>query len=152
MDMFCPYCAHPNTEVTNSRLTKKNSQVWRRRKCTQCKSIFTTHEIIDLSHLLVIKKSGKAQKFSRAKLYSGIYGATISSKVPNREYIVDKITRDVEAKLLALKTKETRSEVITDIILSTLKKNHAATFLRYLAYAKNIQTEAQMKREFKKYA
>lgn len=150
--MFCPYCAHPNTEVTNSRLTKGNSQVWRRRKCTKCTSIFTTHEIIDLSHLLVIKKSGKAQKYSRAKLYSGIYGATISSKVPNREYTVDKITREIEGQLLALKTKEIRSEVITNIILSTLKKNHASTFLRYLAYAKNIQTEAQMKREFKKYA
>src|SRR5260221_2882225 len=128
--MYCPYCHSPSTEVTNTRLTKSNSQVWRRRQCLKCKEIFTTHEVVDLSHLNVMKKSGKAQKFSRMKLYSGIYGATIGSKTPNREYIVDKITREVELDVLFLKSKQITSEQIADIVLYKLAKQHTATFLR----------------------
>lgn len=149
--MHCPYCQSPTTGVTNSRLTKGNSQVWRRRQCTRCKEIFTTHEVINLSHLIVIKKSGKPQKFSRMKLYSGIYGATIGSKTPNREDWVDKITREIEKEILARKKKPISSADIGDIALFTLRRMDARTFLRYLAYSKDITTEGQMKREFNRY-
>jgi transcriptional repressor NrdR len=137
--------------VTNSRSTKGNSQIWRRRKCLSCSSLFTTHEIIDLSHLFVIKKSGNVERYNRIKLYSGIYGATVGSKVANREFLVDKITRETEKDLLGLKKKVIKSTEIADIVLNILRKFHTATFLRFLARNKNIETEAQMKREFSKY-
>ncbi len=145
--MNCPYCYYPNTEVTNSRITKGNAQVWRRRRCMKCNLVFTTHEIIDLSHLVVIKKTGKTQSFSRIKLFSGIYGATIGSKTPNREFVVDKITREVEKELLFLKKKR----VTADVVLFKLRKMHPTSFMRFLAYSKDILNEAQMKKEFKKY-
>lgn len=149
--MFCPYCHSPSTEVTNSRLTRGNTQIWRRRRCQHCKEVFTTHEIIDLSHLMVLKKSGKAQKYSRMKLYAGIYGATIGSKTPHREKLVDKITGDIEREILALKKKVITSEEIADIVLYKLRKVHVATFLRFLSYCKDLTSETQMKREFNKY-
>jgi transcriptional repressor NrdR len=149
--MYCPYCYHPETDVTNSRVTKSNTQVWRRRKCLKCKSIFTTHEIIDLSHIVVIKKSGKTQSFSRIKLYSGIYGSTIGSKTPHREYLVDKITREVEKDILFLKKKRVSSSQISDIVLYKLRKMHPTSFMRFLSYSKDISSEDQMKKEFKKY-
>ena len=149
--MNCPYCYHSSAEVINSRITKGNAQVWRRRKCVKCGLIFTTHEIIDLSHLVVIKKSGKTQAFSRIKLFSGIYGSTIGSKTPNREFIVDKITREVEKELLFLKKKRVTSEEIADIVLFKLRIMHPTSFMRFLEYSKNISNEDQMKKEFKKY-
>lgn len=149
--MHCPYCVYPDTQVVNSRLTKKDTQVWRRRRCLNCKAVFTTHEMVDLSHLMVLKKTGKIQKFNKMKLYSGIYGATIGSKTPNREYLVDKITREVEIEILALKRKIINSTEIADIVLFKLKQLHTATFLRFLAYCKDITNEAQMKKEFTKY-
>jgi len=147
--MYCPFCNSPNTKVTNSRLTRGNAQVWRRRRCLQCQEAFTSHEIVDLSHLIVIKKSGKPQKFSRMKLYAGIYGATIGSKTSNREEVVDKITRVIEQKLLALKKKQIRSDEISEIALRTLRDMHPRTFLRMLAY--NISSESEMIREFNRY-
>lgn len=149
--MHCPYCVYPDTQVVNSRLTKLDTQVWRRRRCLKCKAVFTTHEMVDLSHLMVFKKTGKIQKFNKMKLYSGIYGATIGSKTPNREYLVDKITREVEIEILALKRKIINSTEIADIVLFKLKQLHTATFLRFLAYCKDITNEAQMKKEFNKY-
>lgn len=149
--MECPYCHKQLTSVQNSRPTKTNTQIWRRRYCQNCKEIFTTHEIIDLSHLMVIKKSGITEKFSRIKLYSGIYGATIGSKMPKKEYIVDKITRDVEKELLFLKKKRILSQEIGDIILKNLKGTSPSTFLRFLAYNKNIKSEAEIRKEVLKF-
>jgi transcriptional repressor NrdR len=116
-----------------------------------CKELFTTHEVVDLSHLVVIKKSGEAEVYNRSKLYSGIYGATIGSKTPDREKVVEKITREVERQMLFLKKKRVTSSEIADIVLTRLRKSHAATFLRYLAYCKDITNETQMKRELDKY-
>jgi transcriptional repressor NrdR len=149
--MECPYCHSSQTEVINSRPTRKNAQIWRRRKCLSCGEIFTTHEMVDLSHLVVIKKSGKAEVFSSIKLYSGIYGATIGSKTPNREIVVEKITREVEREIMFLKKKRITSDEIADIVLRKLQKAQTATFMRFLAYTKDISNEAQMKRELKKY-
>lgn len=149
--MECPYCHKPITEVTNSRSTKHHSQIWRRRKCLNCREVFTTHEIIDLSHLMVVKKSGKAEVFNHAKLYSGIFYASNASKIPRREIFVEKITAEVERDLLALKKKRITSAEIADIVLGKLRKRHTATFLRFLAYCKDIASEAQMKRELQKY-
>jgi len=149
--MECPYCHKPLTFVTNSRSTKHNSQVWRRRKCSNCKTVFTTHEIIDLSHIVVVKKSANPERFSRIKLYSGIYGATIGSKLPNREFIVDKITREVEKQILSLKMKRITSTEISDIVLASLKKTSPTTFLRYLAYNKNPKTSGEILRDINKY-
>jgi transcriptional repressor NrdR len=149
--MNCPYCHKPLTYITNSRPTRNNNQVWRRRHCSNCGEIFTTHEIIDLSHLVVAKKSGEVERFSQAKLYSGIYGATIGSKLPNREYIVDKITREVSSEILSLKRKKITSQEISNIVLNKLKTESPATFLRFLAYNKNPKTETQILKEILKY-
>ncbi len=149
--MECPYCHYLQTEVYNSRPTLRETQIWRRRKCLKCLEIFTTHEIVDLSHLVVIKKSGKAEVFSRSKLYSGIYGATIGSKTVDREKTVEKITREVEREILFLKKKRVTSSEVADIVLNKLKKIHSGTFLRFLAYCKGIANENQMKRELSKY-
>jgi len=149
--MECPYCHSLQTEVKNSRSTLKETQIWRRRKCLECFAVFTTHEVVDLSHLVVIKKSGDSEIFARSKLYSGIYGATIGSKNANREKEVEKITREVEREILFLKKKRVYSSEIADIVLRKLKKNYSATFLRFLAYCKGITNESQMKRELNKY-
>lgn len=42
--MFCVNCFHPSTAVANSRPHKKRPSVWRRRSCSVCGTVFTTHE------------------------------------------------------------------------------------------------------------
>lgn len=92
------------------------------------------------------------QKYSRMKLYAGIYGATISSKTPDREAWIDKITREIERGILARRQKQITSQEIGDITLSVLRKMDARTFLRYLAYSKDIKNETDMIREFNRYS
>ena len=149
--MECPYCHADNLKVTNSRSSKGNSQIWRRRKCLSCKEIFTTHEIIDLSHIVVTKKSGTSEMFSRIKLYSGIFYASQSSKIIKREMVIDGITRAIEKEILSLKKKKMTSDELTQIVLTTLKKKHIPTFIRFLTSCKDIESESQLKRALSEY-
>lgn len=149
--MICPNCNSYQTFVINSRPTKSGLQTWRRRKCENCKKRFTTHEIIDLSHLIVIKRSGKKERFSRVKLYSGILWATIGVKIKNREKVVDKITSGIEKEILLLKRKIIPTSEIGKIVLKHLYQAQVSVFLRFLSYHKNIQTEKQMKKELRSY-
>lgn len=107
--------------------------------------------MVDLSYLIVEKKSQRAEMFSRIKLYSGIFYATQASKIKNRELFVDKITREIEEEIMNLKRKRVLSSEITEIVLTNLKKKSIPTFLRFLTYNKDILSELQLKRELKKY-
>jgi transcriptional regulator NrdR family protein len=71
--MVCIYCGAA-TQVTNSRLQKRNNQVWRRRACTACYNTFTTHEKADLSTSLAVQYSIRdIRPFSRDTLYISLY-------------------------------------------------------------------------------
>ena len=147
--MKCPFCREDTTEVYNSRNTKFGTQVWRRRRCLSCHESFTTYEAPDLGFLKVIKKTGLKQRYSRAKLYSGIYGAFLSIKA--KEDTVDAVTDTIEAKILDTKKAELSSAEIARIVLTTLKHFNTAAFVRYLAYHADLASDAQLKKELKKY-
>ena len=71
--MVCIYCGG-NTRVTNSRSSKKNPGIWRRRHCDNCNAIFTTSESPDLSvSISVIKREGSLETFSIDDLYVSIF-------------------------------------------------------------------------------
>lgn len=135
--MFCPFCESTQVMVTNSRPTKGSSQIWRRRKCLGCEEIFTTYEKINLSHLIVVKKSGRKERFRRAKLFSGIYHSSIDKKNADRgemSEFSEKITNQIIQEILKLKRKKIRSTEITEMVLNKLRKRAPDVFLRYLAY------------------
>jgi transcriptional repressor NrdR len=147
--MKCPFCREDNTEVFNSRTTKSQTQIWRRRKCLSCGLSFTTYEAPDLGFLKVVKKTGKKQRYSRAKLFAGIYGSFLS--IPAKETTVDAVTETIEAKLLDTRKAELTSDEIAAIVLSTLKHFNTAAFVRFLAYQTDLTSNAQLKKELRKY-
>lgn len=147
--MKCPFCRENSTDVFNTRATRFGTQIWRRRKCLKCHESFTTYEAPDLGFLKVIKKKGHKERYSRAKLYSGIYGAFLD--ISAKETTVDGVTDTVEAKILDTKKREITSRDIAQIVLTTLKHFNTAAFVRYLAYQTDLASDAQLKRELRKY-
>lgn len=147
--MKCPFCRSPDTQVYNSRGTRHETQIWRRRRCQTCHEAFTTYEAPDLGFLKVVKKNGLKQRYSRAKLYSGIYGAFLS--VPQKEMAVDAVTDTVEAALLDTKRRELATSEIAAVVLAALKQVNLAAFMRFLAYHANPATPAELRRALKPY-
>lgn len=72
--MVCLYCAH-NTRVVNSRSQKKTNQIWRRRLCINCRSIFTTTEAIVYKKEVLVSKGTALEPFSRDKLFISLYSS-----------------------------------------------------------------------------
>lgn len=72
--MVCVYCGS-ETSVSNSRRQKRNNQIWRRRRCSACSSVFTTHESADLSSLLVVNVAGQHRSFLEDVLFVDILDA-----------------------------------------------------------------------------
>ena len=73
--MHCPFCAHPDTKVIDSRLVADGEQIRRRRECISCGERFTTFESAELVMPRIIKQSGTREPFDENKLLSGIQRA-----------------------------------------------------------------------------
>lgn len=148
--MKCPYCRQAATDVYNTRTTKFGAQIWRRRKCMSCNETFTTYEAPDLTFVQVEKRrSSKPEPYSRAKLFSSIYGSFMDMK--GRQQLIDAVTDTVEAKILDIQEQIISSEAIADIVLQTLKHYNTAAFVRYLSNQTDLVSEAQLRKELKKY-
>lgn len=135
--MFCPVCHSEQLIVTNSRPTRGDSQIWRRRKCLSCKSHFTTYEKFDLSFLKISKRSGKKEYFSHSKFYSGIYHAAVAGKKVDRgdaSVIAENVTARIEREIIKGGGKEISSAELLKLAVSALKNHHPDILLRYLAY------------------
>lgn len=131
--MVCIYCGKA-TKVVNSRPQNKLKQVWRRRQCLNCKSLFTTTERIDLAKSLVLVKTDqKLEPFIKEKLLLSIFRSLGHRKSATSDAIA--ITDTVMAKLLKKLTSPliTPDTVIkqTSLVLSNFDQ---AANVHYLAY------------------
>lgn len=148
--MKCPHCRSDATEVFNSRSTKFGNQIWRRRRCTTCNHTFTTYEAPDLTYIKIAKRhSKKLESYSKAKLFSSIYGAF--SDIKAKASTIDAVTDTVEAKLLDMEQAEISTEEIATIVLQTLKHFNTTAFVRYLSDQTDLVSEAQLRKELKRY-
>lgn len=151
--MDCPFCGSTQVMVVNSRPTIGNSQIWRRRECLSCKGIFTTYERINLSHLIVVKKSGRKQRYSRAKLFSGIYHSSLDKKGADRGQLsqsAEELTNQVERELINLRTKRVTTDEIMEVVLKVLSKKAPDILLRYVAYKESSHAK-KIRKLIKKY-
>ena len=91
--MKCPFCAHVDDKVIDSREGRIGDTIRRRRECLKCGRRFTTYERIDEIPYMVIKKDGRRERFERQKILQGLLKACEKSPVPTPklEAIVDEI-------------------------------------------------------------
>ena len=89
--MKCPFCAHLDDKVIDSREARTGDLIRRRRECLKCSRRFTTYERIDEIPYMVIKKDGRREKFERQKILQGLLKACEKRPVPvgKLETIVD---------------------------------------------------------------
>ena len=93
--MHCPFCGHPHSRVTDSRVVE--SGVRRRRECQSCRLRFTTYERVQAAPLMVLKQDNRREEFNREKLISGIRKACAKRPVASRT--IDKMVEDIQAQL-----------------------------------------------------
>lgn len=96
--MKCPSCGHFDDKVIDSRSAKDGRAIRRRRECLDCGSRFTTYEYVEAESLLVVKRDGRREPFSRQKLFSGVSKACGKRPIPADavENVVDAVAAEVQ--------------------------------------------------------
>src|SRR5882762_1357207 len=70
--MRCPKCGCQDDKVIDSRSSREGAAIRRRRECTGCGHRYTTYEVIERPRLMVVKRDGRSEEFSREKLSESI--------------------------------------------------------------------------------
>ncbi|MBI4999678.1 transcriptional repressor NrdR [Candidatus Gottesmanbacteria bacterium] len=127
--MKCPFCDSLETEVVETRDSEDLAVTRRRRECLKCKKRFTTYERVENIPLLVIKKDGRREPFSRDKLREGIVKAC--QKRPVSMDLIESLVDEIERELRGKETNEISSKTIGNMVLRKLKKIDKVAYLRY---------------------
>lgn len=129
--MVCIYCGG-ETKVTNSRLQRRNNQVWRRRQCLVCQSVITTHETVELESAISVEQAGALWPFMPDLLLNELMLALKDRKdvyTASRE-VLGTIVR----KLLTLPQKPVFAPAdISKTAAEVLKRFDKRAYLRFVA-------------------
>jgi transcriptional repressor NrdR len=146
--MHCPYCNSNDTEVSETRVAEDGTNIRRRRLCGRCKKRFTTYERVENIMLLVKKKDGRTERFSKDKLRGGIYKSVEKTTVSLDQ--VNQIVEEVEKELLGADSVEVESKVIGRLVAARLKKLDKIAYIRFASVFQHFVDIEDFEREVKK--
>lgn len=146
--MRCPKCGLQDDKVIDSRASREGATIRRRRECSGCGHRFTTYEEVEHQGLMVLKRDGRHEEFSKEKLLSGIKKACqkrpISPKVMEDlvEKIMDEITNRYE--------REVPGEAIGKLVMEGLRGIDDVAYVRYASVYRRFQEATDFVHEVKK--
>lgn len=127
--MKCPTCQNNHTRVLDSRPVDENRSIRRRRECEKCSFRFTTFEKVEEIPLIVVKKEGTREEFSRDKILRGLIKACEKRPVALTE--LEKITSDIEKELRSHGVSEIKSEAVGEMVMDRLAKLDEVAYVRF---------------------
>jgi transcriptional repressor NrdR len=135
--MHCPFCAHEETKVTDSRLTADGGQVRRRRECLKCGERFTTFETAELLMPRVIKSDGSREPFDERKLKGGMTKAL--EKRPVSMEAIEQAAGRVCHKLRVLGEREVPARGIGELVMEELRHLDEVGYVRFASVYRSFQ-------------
>ncbi|OGS16922.1 MAG: transcriptional regulator NrdR [Elusimicrobia bacterium RIFOXYA2_FULL_58_8] len=145
--MKCPFCGAEETKVTDSRDSSEAFEIRRRRECEKCEKRFTTYERIETHPLVVIKKDGRREGFSREKLIGGIIKSCQKRNVSMEK--MEEAGREIESSLRSEDKSEVPSSVIGGLVARKLKKLDKVAYIRFASIYKDFEDVTDFEKEIK---
>lgn len=145
--MNCPKCKAADTKVVDSRVTENGRVIRRRRECEKCGRRFTTFERAAMGNLMVKKKDGTFEIYSRDKLEQGIWIAC--GKRPVTKEQIDEMINELEEKWSANK-KTVASQTIGNDVTDALKKLDHIAYIRFASVYRSFKDVDEFKEELNK--
>jgi transcriptional repressor NrdR len=127
--MNCPFCAHTESKVVDSRPAEEGATIRRRRECLSCKKRFTTYEIMENLPLIVVKKDGSRQTFDKQKLINGMLRAC--EKRPIQLADLTSIANGIEMELLNSLEREVSAANVGEMVMDRLKTLDEVAYVRF---------------------
>jgi transcriptional repressor NrdR len=143
--MKCPKCSFEEDKVVDSRTTKEGEAIRRRRECLKCGFRFTTYEYIERAPLMVVKKDGRREPYSREKLLGGLLKACEKRPVSREQ--LEKVIDDVETVMFAKFRTEVRSEEIGNLVIDRLQTLDEVAYVRFASVYRQFKDVNQFMSE-----
>jgi len=135
--MRCPFCAHPDTQVVETRVSEEGDFIRRRRQCGACEKRFTTYERPDVNYPAIVKKDGRRIDYERAKL-AGSMNLALRKRPVSTEQVDGAIER-IEEKLLTLGLREVPSTRLGELVMRELKKLDKVAYVRFASVYRSFE-------------
>jgi transcriptional repressor NrdR len=146
--MRCPKCGCQDDKVIDSRASREGATIRRRRQCVACGHRFTTYEEIEKSGLVVLKRDGRREEFSREKLLTGIRRACQKRPIGPKtiEDLLDRIVVEVTDKY----EREVSAEAIGKLVMDGLRQIDEVAYVRFASVYRRFQEATDFVHEVKK--
>ncbi|MFL0670552.1 MAG: transcriptional regulator NrdR [Erythrobacter sp.] len=143
--MRCPFCAHDDTQVKDSRPTEDGSSIRRRRQCSSCGARFTTFERVQLREVVVVKSGDRREQFDRSKLEQSVALACRKRGIDQErlDQLISGIQRQVETSGDA----EVPSSRIGELVMDGLRQIDSVAYIRFASVYRDF-SEARDFEEF----
>lgn len=133
--MYCPYCRHTDSRVLDSRVAEDGAAIRRRRQCPSCERRFTT---LEQMQLVVVKRSGVVEPFSREKVVNGVRKACKGRPVSEAD--LARLGQQVEEALRASGQAEIPADDVGLAILGPLSTLDVVAYLRFASVYKHYDS------------
>lgn len=147
MILKCPYCDYLGTKVLDSRPANENRSIRRRRECERCSRRFTTFEMVEEMPLIVIKKDGSREEFSREKMLRGLIRAC--EKRPVSVDQLESIVSEVERSLRQSANAEVESRGIGELVMEQLYPVDEVAYVRFASVYRQFKDINMFMKELK---
>ncbi|CEG23210.1 Transcriptional repressor NrdR [Planococcus massiliensis] len=127
--MKCPACQHNGTRVVDSRPVDDMKSIRRRRECEACGYRYTTFEKVEEMPLIVVKKDGSREEFSREKVLRGLIRAC--EKRPVSLEVLESVVFDIEKDLRRQGNAEVKSEEVGELVMDRLAGIDEVAYVRF---------------------
>ena len=135
--MRCPFCAHLDSQVKDSRPTEDGAAIRRRRQCEGCGARFSTFERVQLRELSVIKKDGVRQPFERVKLERSI--AIAARKRPVTPEQIDRLVSAIQRQLETSGENEVDANRVGEMVMDGLQQLDSVAYIRFASVYKDFR-------------
>jgi transcriptional repressor NrdR len=125
----CPFCAHDDSQVKDSRPTEDNTAIRRRRQCESCGARFTTFERVQLREVAVVKSDGTREAFERTKLDQSVALACRKRGIAQER--LDQLVSGVQRQIETLGESEVSTKAIGEMVMEGLRQLDTVAYIRF---------------------
>lgn len=143
--MKCAQCGSTDNKVIESRDVADGEAIRRRRHCLKCGYRFTTYERVERPNLIVVKRDGTRELFSREKLLSGLQHACEKTSVTGPQ--LESFVADIERELYGRGEPEISSTDIGEMIMAGLSKLNEVAYVRFASVYRKFRDISSFEKE-----
>lgn len=147
--MRCPKCAFQEDKVIDSRASREGSTIRRRRECLSCGHRYTTYEEIEkASRLMVLKRDGRHEEFTREKLLGGVQRAC--QKRPVSSEAIEELVDQIYNEVVSVHDREVPYREIGERVMNGLRGLDKVAYIRFASVYRRFEEADEFVTEVKK--